>query len=185
MAQDDYIRTALRVPPDLHKRIHEESDKSGKSFNAEIIDRLQKSFEPHPAEERVMDLRNTVLAQAALLSIQAGFITQHARMATPGTAEAKLLESIDRYFGANMAEKSAAGLPYKSESDQAETMRKLASLGAELRTSDMESASFRKAIGKFVANNPDLIPSDEEMAARKTAAKKTVTPRKRPSKPKT
>ncbi|WCM88813.1 Arc family DNA-binding protein [Acidovorax sp. NCPPB 3576] len=43
MAQDDYIRTALRVPPDLHKEIHEAADKAGRSFNAEIIERLQQT----------------------------------------------------------------------------------------------------------------------------------------------
>lgn len=45
MAQDDYIRTALRVPPDLHKRIHEAADKAGRSFNAELIDRLSSTFD--------------------------------------------------------------------------------------------------------------------------------------------
>ena len=45
MAQDDYIRTALRVPPDLHKALHAAADESGKSFNAEIIGRLQASFQ--------------------------------------------------------------------------------------------------------------------------------------------
>lgn len=42
--QDDYIRTALRLPPDMHKALHESADASGKSFNAEIIARLQASF---------------------------------------------------------------------------------------------------------------------------------------------
>ncbi|SFU99329.1 Arc-like DNA binding domain-containing protein [Paenacidovorax caeni] len=45
MAQDDYIRTALRVPPDLHKDIHEAADKAGRSFNAELIERLSSTFE--------------------------------------------------------------------------------------------------------------------------------------------
>lgn len=44
MAQDDYIRTALRVPPDLHKQLHDAADAKGRSFNAEIIERLQESF---------------------------------------------------------------------------------------------------------------------------------------------
>lgn len=42
--QDDYIRTALRLPPDIHKALHDSADASGKSFNAEIIARLQASF---------------------------------------------------------------------------------------------------------------------------------------------
>lgn len=47
--QDDYIRTALRLPPDMHKALHDSADASGKSFNAEIIARLQASFE-EPAQ---------------------------------------------------------------------------------------------------------------------------------------
>lgn len=43
--QDNYIRTALRVPPELHKRIHEAAEAGNRTFNAEIIDRLQDSFE--------------------------------------------------------------------------------------------------------------------------------------------
>ncbi len=42
--QDDYIRTALRVPPDLHKRIHAAAAESGRTFNAEINVRLEGSF---------------------------------------------------------------------------------------------------------------------------------------------
>lgn len=42
--QDDFIRTALRVPPDLHKQIHDAARSSNRTFNAEIIARLQESF---------------------------------------------------------------------------------------------------------------------------------------------
>lgn len=43
--QDDFIRTALRVPPDLHKAIHEAAEKADRTFNAEIVARLRSSFE--------------------------------------------------------------------------------------------------------------------------------------------
>lgn len=42
--QDDYIRTALRVPPDLHAQIHEAAKGNNRTFNAEIVARLQASF---------------------------------------------------------------------------------------------------------------------------------------------
>lgn len=44
-SQDDYVRTALRVPPDLHARLHEAAKGSGRTFNAEILSRLEQSFE--------------------------------------------------------------------------------------------------------------------------------------------
>lgn len=42
--QDDYIRTALRVPPDLHAKIHESAKENNRTFNAEIVARLEQSF---------------------------------------------------------------------------------------------------------------------------------------------
>lgn len=43
--QDDYIRTALRVPPGLHAQIHEAAKGNNRTFNAEIVARLQRTFE--------------------------------------------------------------------------------------------------------------------------------------------
>jgi|GEM_PF-3220172 len=42
--QDDYIRTALRVPPELHTKIHESARENNRTFNAEIVARLEASF---------------------------------------------------------------------------------------------------------------------------------------------
>lgn len=42
--QDDYIRTALRVPPELHAQIHASAKANNRTFNAEIVARLQSTF---------------------------------------------------------------------------------------------------------------------------------------------
>jgi len=42
--QDDYIRTALRLPRDLHAQVQASAETKGRSMNAEIISRLQDSF---------------------------------------------------------------------------------------------------------------------------------------------
>lgn len=42
--QDNYIRTALRVPPELHAKIHESAKDNNRTFNAEIVARLEQSF---------------------------------------------------------------------------------------------------------------------------------------------
>lgn len=47
ISQDDFIKTALRLPRDLHEQIQKASESSGRSMNAEIISRLESSFEPH------------------------------------------------------------------------------------------------------------------------------------------
>ena len=43
--QDDYIKTALRLPRDLHAQLMEASKVQGKSLNSELIERLRQSFE--------------------------------------------------------------------------------------------------------------------------------------------
>lgn len=65
MAQDDYIRTALRVPPELHQALHEAADRTSKSFNAEINERLQRTFD----DERLAAQR--LAAEAGLMGLQA------------------------------------------------------------------------------------------------------------------
>lgn len=44
--QSEYVKTALRLPPDLHKAIHDSAKEAGRSYNAELIARLIRSFEP-------------------------------------------------------------------------------------------------------------------------------------------
>lgn len=52
--QDDYIRTALRVPPELHAQIHASAKANNRTFNAEIVARLQESFHVKGAGVAVM-----------------------------------------------------------------------------------------------------------------------------------
>ena len=40
----DIQRTALRLPRDLHNAIHAAADASGRTMNAEIVYRLQRTF---------------------------------------------------------------------------------------------------------------------------------------------
>lgn len=42
--QEDFLKTALRLPRDLHAKIHEAADEAGRSMNAEIVARLEQSF---------------------------------------------------------------------------------------------------------------------------------------------
>lgn len=55
MSQDDYVRTALRLPRQLHARLHEEADAKGRSFNAEIIDGLQRAMSVTPLKDKTID----------------------------------------------------------------------------------------------------------------------------------
>ncbi|MDV7397487.1 Arc family DNA-binding protein, partial [Arthrospira platensis SPKY1] len=44
MSQYEIQKTALRLPRWLHESIHEAADKNGRSMNAEIVARLEQSF---------------------------------------------------------------------------------------------------------------------------------------------
>jgi predicted HicB family RNase H-like nuclease len=41
--QEDYIKTALRLPPDLHARLKSDAEIAGRSLNAEIVMSLQRA----------------------------------------------------------------------------------------------------------------------------------------------
>lgn len=43
-AIEEIQKTALRVPRGLHEKLHQAAQASGRSFNAEIVMRLQDSF---------------------------------------------------------------------------------------------------------------------------------------------
>ena len=177
----------IRLTAELKERL-EEAAGDTRTISAEIIDRLQKSFEPHPAETQVMDLRNAMLAQGGLIAIQAAFITTLAKDAPPGSPEANVAATIAKHFGTKLAEKSTAGLPQKSAAEQRQTLKRLGELGAELRASDLDNDVFAEAMGRFVNDNPDLFPKKAQADAKAQTAPKKVAKKaaiKATSKPRT
>lgn len=62
--QDDYQKTALRLPRDLHSKIVEAASVSGRSMNAEIVSRLEQSYKQPPASE-VLDVLVSMRHDAA------------------------------------------------------------------------------------------------------------------------
>lgn len=51
--QDEYIKTALRLPRDLHRNVQDSAERNGRSMNAELVDRLASSFLDLSAEYKV------------------------------------------------------------------------------------------------------------------------------------
>jgi hypothetical protein len=49
--QEDFVKTALRLPRDLHAAIHEAAREGERGFNAEILFRLRQSFKSRRAEQ--------------------------------------------------------------------------------------------------------------------------------------
>lgn len=58
--EDHYTRITLRIPRDLHTRLAREAFITSKSQNAEIIARLQASFEADPAGALPPDVEQAV-----------------------------------------------------------------------------------------------------------------------------
>lgn len=42
--QNDYMKTALRLPRDLHARLHDAAEANNRTYNSEILQRLEESF---------------------------------------------------------------------------------------------------------------------------------------------
>lgn len=55
--QADFVKTALRLPPDLHAKIHASAKHAGRTYNAELISRLEDSFSARPRPDLALDLR--------------------------------------------------------------------------------------------------------------------------------
>lgn len=44
LSQKDYVKTALRLPPDLHAALHEAAAEGDRTYNGEIVSRLRSTF---------------------------------------------------------------------------------------------------------------------------------------------
>jgi hypothetical protein len=67
--QDDYFRTQIRIPPELHAKLKAAQKDSKRSFNAEIITRLEATFE-HRGDELLAQLPAELSALIRALLIE-------------------------------------------------------------------------------------------------------------------
>lgn len=49
--QTDFKQTALRISPDMHSKLHQAASLNGRSYNAEIVNRLKTSFDPNASSQ--------------------------------------------------------------------------------------------------------------------------------------
>lgn len=69
--QDEYKKTALRLPPELHERLHAAAAESGRSYNAEIVDRLEASLDPQNNPAALQQKMLEMEGDAAIAVLQA------------------------------------------------------------------------------------------------------------------
>jgi len=48
--QKHFVKTALRLPPELHSSLHESARESERTFNAEILHRLRSTYSSKGAQ---------------------------------------------------------------------------------------------------------------------------------------
>lgn len=72
--QDDYTRITLRIPKDLHARLAQAAEETSKSMNAEIIARLEETFDIEEALDEVVKGGAPFAGTASLL------LTMHAQL---------------------------------------------------------------------------------------------------------
>ncbi len=88
MAEINEIRTQLRLPSDLHERINEAAKASGRSMNAEIVQRLAFTF-PEKYEEELLERRYAELVElehrAGEANLLASFSLENLKQSEPGS----------------------------------------------------------------------------------------------------
>jgi predicted HicB family RNase H-like nuclease len=58
--QSDYVKTALRLPRDLHRKLLAVAAENERSLNAELLERLAASFVRDSVEERLSALEKAL-----------------------------------------------------------------------------------------------------------------------------
>ena len=141
--QDDYIRTALRVPSALHRAIHESVAGGNRTFNAELIARLQASFEPSDTEQ-LRDLQLAVArAQVESLAAQREAMQYSmALMYIAGRIPPGVLDDAPAI--ADLLKKLNTG----RKAQLVETATKMLADGVEMATSIKRLAELEKAISR-------------------------------------
>ncbi|WP_256647499.1 Arc family DNA-binding protein [Stenotrophomonas maltophilia] len=62
MATDDLVRTQIRLPAELHRRLVDSADQAGRSVNAEMVFRLESTY-PASLEVQLISARRDDLAR--------------------------------------------------------------------------------------------------------------------------
>lgn len=67
--QRNFVKTALRLPPEVHAAIHESAQQAGRSYNAELVERIQQSLRSDADARRGQLVENALMALQALLAL--------------------------------------------------------------------------------------------------------------------
>lgn len=95
--QKNFVKTALRLPPELHGAVHEAAQKNGRSYNAELVERIQASFNSEPSA-----VYEAFKKQERLSSVLSHFVVELANLVPAKTPEVQTLLNLIQTVGVSV-----------------------------------------------------------------------------------
>ena len=95
--EDRYTRITLRLPKELHAKLSAAADETSKSTNAEIVARLEESFEAKATSEgraTVLELKS-MMTESSLLAALTALVQQQPKSDERDTLLKQLIERFD------------------------------------------------------------------------------------------
>ncbi|MFM0488037.1 Arc family DNA-binding protein [Paraburkholderia graminis] len=126
--QDEYVKTALRLPPGLHTSLSQAAAERGHSLNAEMVRRLDDSFSERMSDDRQIEVD-------ALLKALRDTITELARNSYER-------EEALKEFGGDLKACTDA-LPLADEEMVRKALKMLGDAGVSLQADDTTDARAR------------------------------------------
>lgn len=164
--QDDYVKTALRLPKALHSKLQEAADATGKSMNAEIIARLERAFS---APDQTLILSAFARLETALAQSELEKVSERARTTL---------------FALNLRDACERALPLIEDTKTREALKAWASeASGVIHGVEQLEADFKdrlKKIEKSISSMESLIePSPSETSAAKAPNGRTESTARR------
>ncbi len=128
--QKDHIRTALRVPPDLHAKIHEAAKANNRTFNAEIVARLEGSLSSKeaPDPDQLQQITEDVTGRVTVIiekSVHAGIEQAIGRAMREYLKDSPVRQSIEKHLDKEIQK--------HREASPAKALQELEALSSEIR----------------------------------------------------
>ena len=141
--QDDYTKTALRLPRALHQRLMDAAAERGHSLNTEMIYRLDASFgERAPADDADR--------QFEINAVQKGFRDAIAEIARSANER----EDGVRAMGQDLHALCARALPFIDDDERYRSLvRMLADVGVSMQAGDLTDAQARMRALFYLASD--------------------------------
>jgi hypothetical protein len=146
--QEDFHKTGLRLPKDLHERLHDAASVSGRSYNSEILARLQQSFDPASPDDAALAARLTKVVEASAL----GSLDQKLRAGVMARLTLRLLDALQ-----------AAGEGHALPEDVATQLRQYAGTVAD--ASDQALAGFGQVFASVAGDIGTGLAASDDMQA--------------------